>query len=384
MSRIEAPGLDRDGREAARLLCALARRVRLVACATPLELGAELSRVGAAWAAGREEAPRFSYARAAGMAELRRELGAAMSLYRGPLRELYAGRVRELSIEAAACEVVGTPAFRERARERFPRRDAFDEEADRLAERWAGGEARRGAQGAAVGEGAQGAAAGEGAQGAAGEVAGEGIVSDDEGDPRSLLCAMRRAVGEHRLAVRVIAARRMAPLAATGDGVIYVATGRRLSASEAARTVVHEVIGHALPSERAKRAAVPLFELGTAFGSDDQEGRALLVEERAGLLSAGRRHELALRHLAVRAMEAGAGFVEVVRLLLGRGAAVADAVRIAARVLRGGGLGREGAYLPALLRVRAAFAEAPALEEVLASGRISVDAARIMAGGGTR
>ncbi len=362
MSRIEAPGLDRDGREAARLLCALARRVRLVACATPLELGAELDRVGAAWAAGRAEAPRFSYARAAGMGELRRELGAAMSLYRGPLRELYAGRVRELSIEAAACEVVGTPAFRERARERFPRRDTFDEEADRLAERWAGSTA-------------------EGAQGAAGE---ERIVSDDEGDPRSLLCAMRRAVGEHRLAVRVIAARRMAPLAATGDGVIYVATGRRLSAEEAARTVVHEVIGHALPSERAKRAAVPLFELGTAFGSDDQEGRALLVEERAGLLSSSRRSELARRHLAVRAMEAGAGFVEVVRLLLGQGAAVADGVRIAARVLRGGGLGREGAYLPALLRVRAAFAEAPALEELLASGRISVDAARIMAGGVTR
>lgn len=366
MSHIEAPGLDRDGREAARLLCALARRVRLVACATPLELGAELDRVGAAWAAGREEVPRFSYARAAGMGELRRELDAAMSWYRGPLRELYAARVRELSIEAAACEVVGTPAFRERARERFPRRDTFDEEADRLAERWAGSTAQRGAEGAAA------------------AVAAEGIVSDDEGDPRSLLCAMRRAVGEHRLAVRVIAARRMAPLAATGDGVIYVATGRRLSAEEAARTVVHEVIGHALPSERAKRAAVPLFELGTAFGSDDQEGRALLVEERAGLLSSGRRSELARRHLAVRAMEAGAGFVEVVRLLLGRGAAVADGVRIAARVLRGGGLGREGAYLPAMLRVRAAFAEAPALEELLASGRISVDAARIMAGGVTR
>lgn len=382
MSRIEAPGLDRDGREAARLLCALARRVRLVACATPLELGAELDRVGAAWAAGRAEAPRFSYARAAGMGELRRELDAAMSRYRGPLRELYAGRVRELSIEAAACEVVGTPAFRERARERFPRRDTFDEEADRLAERWAGSTAQRGAEGAA--EGARGSATGQGPQGAAGEVAGELIVSDDEGDPRSLLCAMRRAVGEHRLAVRVIAARRMAPLAATGDGVIYVATGRRLSAEEAARTVVHEVIGHALPSERAKRAAVPLFELGTAFGSDDQEGRALLVEERAGLLSSSRRSELARRHLAVRAMEAGAGFVEVVRLLLGRGAAVADGVRIAARVLRGGGLGREGAYLPALLRVRAAFAEAPALEELLASGKISVDAARIMAGGVTR
>lgn len=369
MTRSGAPGASRGDREAGRALLSLSRRVRLVACATPVNWGEEVARLGAVWASGEAEGPRFVYAKVEGTAELRRELVATMSGYEGPLRGLVAARVGELGIEAAACEAVGTEAFRDRARERFPRRDAFDGEADRLAERWAG-DAR--GEGIRV-DGARDAGAG-GAE--------EKILSDDERDPRSLLCAMRRAVGEHRLGVRVIAARTMAPLAATGDGVIYVATGRWLSVEDAARTVVHEVVGHALPAERAKRAGSPLFELGTAFGADDQEGRAILVEQRARLLSASRRRELGRRHLAARAMQGGAGFVEVVRLILGRGAGVADAVRIAARVFRGGGLGREIAYLPALLRVRAALAEEPALEACLSSGRISVEAARVMVDGG--
>lgn len=343
--------------DALRALLALAPRVRLLACATPVNLGAELSRLGEAWGAGRAEAPRFEHAPAAGMTEVRRALSAAMEAYRGPLRELYAARVAELSVEAAACEAVGTAAFWERARERFPRRDAFDGEADRLASAWAD---------------EAGAAGGSG----------ERIASDDERDPRSLLCAVRRAVGERRLSVRVLVKQRMAPLAATGDGVIYVAAGRRISAEDAARTAAHEVVGHAAPAARAKGSRVPLLSLGTAFGSDDQEGRALLVEERAALLSAARRRELALRHLAARAVEGRAGFVETARLLLARGAPAEDAVRIAARVFRGGGLAREVAYLPALLRVRAAFAEAPELEELFASGRVSVEAARVMARGG--
>ncbi len=127
---------------------------------------------------------------------------------------------------------------------------------------------------------------------------------------------------------------------------------------------------------------MPLFDLGSAFGSDDQEGRALLIEERAALLSLGRRRELALRHLAARSVEARASFVDTARLLIGRGAGLEDALRIAARAHRGGGLGREAAYLPALLRVRAALAEEPALEDVLASGKVSIEAARAMVEGG--
>jgi hypothetical protein len=118
--------------------------------------------------------------------------------------------------------------------------------------------------------------------------------------------------------------------------------------------------------------------VGTAGGADDQEGRALAIEAAAGFLDAARRRELALRHLAGRSVEQGAELPDTVRLLLGRGVSVSVAVRIAARVHRGGGLAREVVYLPALLRVRAALAEDPSIDDVLAMGRIAVDAAPIV------
>ena len=68
------------------------------------------------------------------------------------------------------------------------------------------------------------------------------------------------------------------------------------------------------------------------------------------------------------------------RLLLDRGAPLADALRIAARVHRGGGLAREAVYLPALLRVEAALADEAQLDEVLGAGRVSVDAASALRG----
>ena len=53
---------------------------------------------------------------------------------------------------------------------------------------------------------------------------------------------------------RVVVARELSPLAATGDGVILVAGGRFVSVEVAARTVLHEVLGHALPSSRAPKS----------------------------------------------------------------------------------------------------------------------------------
>jgi hypothetical protein len=77
-------------------------------------------------------------------------------------------------------------------------------------------------------------------------------------------------------------------------------------------------------------------------------------------------------------VEARADFVDTARLLLDRGADLDDALRIAARVHRGGGLGREAVYLPALLRVEAALAADAGLDRVLAAGRIAVDAAPVL------
>jgi hypothetical protein len=345
-------GASQEDERLARGLLKIAARVQLLASATPRNLGAEVARVTAAWAARRDEAPRFVYAPPPSLAEERAALQRARDAFQGRFAAIYAGRAAELEVEAAACEAAGTPDFRRLARARYPRRDAFDEEADRLAHRWS--------------------------EIAPQPPAGETIASDDAGDARSLFALMRRAVGEQRLPFRVVVARDLAPLAAAGDGVILVAAGRRLTVEVAARTVMHEVLGHALPSARAAQASLAVFEVGSRFGSDDQEGRAVLIEERASLLGSARRRELGLRHLAARSVEASADFVETVRRLVERGAAVEESVRIAARVHRGGGLAREIAYVPAFLRVRAAFAEAPDLEDALASGRVAIDAARTL------
>lgn len=345
-----------EHRAAARAIGRVAARVRLLGCATPSNLRAELARAEAAWSAGREDAPRFTYARPPELSAERAALAVIEEGCAGPGAHgtLLAGRARQLGVEAAACEVVGTPAFWGRARERFPRRDRFDDEADRVADAWS--------------------------REPLPAPSSEHVASDDERDPRSLLRSMQRAIGERRLPFRAVVSAELAPLAATGDAVILVAAGRRLTADETARTVLHEIEGHALPAARSRSLDQPLFEAGTAFGSDDQEGRALLVEDRAAFLGAARRRELALRHVGARSVEARADFVETARLLRRRGADTGEALRIAARVHRGGGLAREAAYLPAYLRVREALAKAPNLEDLLASGRISVEAARRLAG----
>lgn len=380
----------RGGHPFGRLLSEIAGRVRLLGRATPVNFASEVARVSAAWEAGREEEPRFEYGPCVDLSAERAWLervaeggfvgggrdggvprgadgmrsvieggeGAARALAR-----LLAERARELAVEAAACEVAGKEAFWGLCRARFARRDGCDEEADRLADEWAAAEERGSVERGSVERGSG---------------LGDRVASDDEGDPRSLVSAMRRAVGERRLPFRVVVSRSLAPLAATGEAVILVAARRWPSAEDTARTVLHEVMGHAAPAARAKRSGVSLLEVGTAFGSDDQEGRALLLEERAGFLGAARRRELALRHVAARAVEGRATLVDTGRILLRRGAAAGEAVRISARAHRGGGLAREVVYLPALVRVRAALAEEPGIDEVMGCGRVSVDAARAL------
>jgi hypothetical protein len=206
------------------------------------------------------------------------------------------------------------------------------------------------------------------------------LIESDASDPRSLLERLRVAVGRLRLPLRVVAAPALAPLAATGEETIFVASGRPLCEEDTLRTVLHEVEGHALPHARSLGASSTLFRAGTARGVDDQEGRALLVEERAGLLGQRRRRQLAARHRAVETMLAGASFADVACALVNvHGMDEADAVVIAERAFRGGngeqpGLGRERIYLESLVRVRAHLTAWPEDEHVLASGQIALDA----------
>jgi hypothetical protein len=200
----------------------------------------------------------------------------------------------------------------------------------------------------------------------------------DDPDASSLLSRMRAAVGDLRLPFTVVPTPTLASLAATGERVILVATGRAVTEEDTRRTVLHEIEGHARPRARSLRAASALFSAGTARGVDDQEGRALLLEERAGLLGPRRRRQLAARHRAVEVMLDGAPFAEVARSLVDSHGLDAGEV-VAERAFRGSdgehpGLGRERVYLECFVRVRAHLASRPEDEHILESGQVAVDA----------
>jgi hypothetical protein len=276
------------------------------------------------------------------------------------LAALYAERAAELSLEAALAEEIGGPRFGELARRRHPVRDQPEwEAAERLAREWAS------APQAPTTEAL--------------------FASDDARAPASLLNVVRELVGRLQLPVRVTVARVLASRAATGDAVIYVRAGEQLSAAQALRIARHEVYAHAWPRARALTEPIGLGRVGCAGASADEEGRAVLLEQRFGDLDAERRRELGLRHLTALAVARGAAAQECMRELAGHGCEPAHAVALYARCARGsvagdpfGGLCRELEYLPAWLRVSAAFSAEPALEAWLAHGRWSLAAARTL------
>jgi hypothetical protein len=358
------PRAPRWAQQATAVLADASRHVRVIAACTPVNLREELSRLRSSWARG-PRAPRFVYepppdhVRLRAFLEgMRNELGK-----HGPLGEIFAARATEMCDDAAICELAGGAGVWPAARRRYAARDRFDAEADGLADAWlAGGPAEGLAEGVAECD----------AQPVEAEAP---VRSDDEASPRSLVSRLRQELGKRRLPMRVVVRENLASLAATGDGLVQVAAGHALRARDVERTVLHEIAGHVEPRVIASSARLGIFVIGTARGSDDQEGRALHLERASGFLDLPRRRELALRHVAGRHVEARGDFVGTVRLLLDRGAPLEGALRIAARAHRGGGLAREVVYLPALLRVEAAIASDPSLDRVLAAGRISVDAA---------
>jgi hypothetical protein len=307
-----SPALER----ALAALEAASRRVRLLEAATPLNAEAELARLASARRAGQRPEPAFAYAPPCS-AELVGPLEALAAWLEGepPFGPLLAGRARELAADARLAAAVDTPAFAPLAALRFPSNAADDARA----ERWA--------------------------RLASEPCDGPRVASGDESDPESLVRQMRAEVGRLRLPVRVVARPGLAALAATGDATIYVAPGRWLSARDVARTVLHEVWGHALPSLARRRLPYP-HACRPAGDADREEGRALLLEEGAGFLDRARKKELGLRHLAARMAHEAAPLHDIADRLEGLGAGPAQALRLAARATRGGGLGRERIYLP--------------------------------------
>jgi len=214
----------------------------------------------------------------------------------------------------------------------------------------------------------------------------ETIATDDANDPRSLFSQMRARISSLGLPVRVLVRDRVGSLAAAGDGIVIVAANRRATAREIARVVLHEIEGHVIPRERGRGRTHGIETLGSAGASEDEEGRALLIEHRADLLTPRRKRALAARHQAARAVIAGATFVEVVRLAR-EIVPLEEALAIAARVMRGGfandrdvvaGIARERVYLPAYARIARAIDDEPAWFERLGSARLSLAAWRLL------
>jgi hypothetical protein len=356
-----------------RALAMAAGRIRLIRAVTPVNAAAELASLEEAVERGTPRQPSFRYERVTVDVELVRALEALAGFVEkeGPLGAIYAARARELALEAEIMDSIATPRLAKLAERRFV--DAVGAagvhgadllRADAIARAWT-----------------------DGAPAPSRSSAPELVRSCDPSDPRSLYSRMVAEVGRQKLPVRVLVEPGLASLAATGDGVILIAAGKPVGAADVARTVLHEIAGHALPRVRAASAPLGIFALGTARGIDDQEGRALLLERGYGFFDASRTSELGLRHRAARATLDGADFVEVVRMLLDRGASAASSVRIAARVQRGGapqggGIAREVIYLPAMLRVERAMRAEPhggVVEAMMARGRIAAEVAPTLA-----
>jgi hypothetical protein len=344
-----------------RLLTCAARDVQVLGTLTPVNAQRERQRLVEDVRAGRAARPRWVYAPVV-HDELRRALDAtADALERqatDPIERLYVDRLRELSLEAALCASAGSAEVGRLAGVRYASRAAWAEaEATALCARWL-----------------------EEPE----ESAHPTLLASDSLDPRSLLSRMRAAVGRARLPFTVAVHPSLAPLAATGDRAILVAPGRLVSEEDVERTVLHEIEGHAWPRARAVAASLAIFRAGTARGMDDQEGRALLLEERAGWLGARRRRSLAARHRAFEWMRGGATFGDVAsRLTREHHLDALPAVLVAERTFRGGdgerpGLGRERVYLESFVRLRAHLGVHPGDDAVLAAGQIAVDAAEAL------
>ena len=196
--------------------------------------------------------------------------------------------------------------------------------------------------------------------------------------PGSLAALVESYAGEAGLEVRVRVEPRLSAGAATGERTVFLAA-RRFGRNEARRLAVHEVFGHLLSAANGRAQPIRLLQWGTAGSFVDQEGVALYMEEVAGVLDGPRLRTLAARVLAADMMHAGATFADTARKLHGdEGFSAAEAVAIAERAYRGGGVARDVAYLLGWLRVHHALAAGEASLDELRCGRVSLSALPVL------
>lgn len=322
---------------------ALLERVR------PIGLAQEISHLIGAWRSGSPQLPRLRYRPAAKLGPLRQVLCelADRVVHDSADGKWLARRAAELELEAALAETVATKAFIGAACERFPlptgtRGLALEQDARSWITRYAesSDDAPR-------------------------------YRSDDRRAAQSLWSVITKQLEVEGLRARLRVDVDLMSVAACGDDLLVIRAGELLTERAAVRIAEHEINGHLLPRMRAKRRH-DVLRCGCAGAADEEEGRALLLEQRAGLMDKARYAELGARHLACTFMRRGATFVDAVRCLIDLGTPVETAIRSMVRAIRGGGLGRELAYLPAMQRLERAFSAAPELEQWFVDGRASL------------
>jgi hypothetical protein len=334
-------------------LAEIQTRTALMFYCRPLNFDAERARLLSAWEVGRGGEPEFVYPAPPNLSTERRELEAlARAAERfGEIGKLYAERALELELEAELAEASGQGHFLSLSARRFAPSLVAEPHLEGLLDSWSEPY----------------------------PVLGETLIaSDNLAHANSLIRQLERLSQEAGLAFRCVRVPGLVSAAATGDNSFVVAVGRELGASAARRIAVHEVYGHGVPTQNARRQRLGLFRLGSAAGLDTQEGYALWCEQHAGLLDPARKLELMLRHRAAAACLRGVSFSEVCFDLLQRGAALEMGLSVTLRVFRGGGLAREVTYVPAFVRVDAALSADPELGRWLNVGRLSLHAIAVL------
>ncbi len=338
-----------DPSRTVQLLLRAEAEIALIDRTRPLEFAREFQRLLSAWEQGRHEAPTLHYARGRSLESLKHRLCLTVEQSTDESVESWwlAGRAGELLLEARIADAVGTPVFDALARMRFA--SPIGNHATQLestARQWV-------------------------AEGAAAERGEPCFRSDDRTASASLWSMLSSRIGSLHLPVRLRVDDGLVSIAACGQDLVVVRGNAWLTAGAAARITEHEVSGHLLPRLAAK-SRTDILRCGCAGANDDEEGRALLIECRLGLMDPFRRSELGSRHLACTHLRRGATFVDAVRELAELGAPLDMAIHSVLRASRGGGLGREIIYLPAMQRLGRAFEARPELEQWFRRGRASL------------
>ncbi|MEM9070664.1 MAG: tyrosine/phenylalanine carboxypeptidase domain-containing protein [Myxococcota bacterium] len=195
--------------------------------------------------------------------------------------------------------------------------------------------------------------------------------------PNSLAELIRRLAAHVGVRVTVHVEPSLVANAACGERTIFLAD-RAFGIRESRRLAVHEVLGHLTAAANGRAQPIAILQVGTAQSLADQEGLALCLEEDADLLDARRRRTFAARVWVSDQVHAGVPFDHTARLLVREYGFLDDeAIALAERAYRGGGVARDAIYLAGYLRVRAALDAGMGVDE-LRLGRVSVEASRTL------